>query len=86
MFRQTSFRNFFLLLASYIHVTNGFIHAPQELTITTRRFMGDHSSVSYFKVGDSVTVVDDVLKAGRNLRGLKGIVTETWEKCEVDPT
>eukprot|EP00956_Cyclotella_meneghiniana_P031067 scaffold80492_cov75-Cyclotella_meneghiniana.AAC.1 len=23
---------------------------------------------------------------GRNLKGLDGIVVETWEKCDVDPT
>jgi len=48
--------------------------------------MGDHSSATVFEVGDSVTVVEDVMKAGRNLRGLSGEVIETWEKCDVDPT
>lgn len=48
--------------------------------------MVDHSSVTSFSVGDTVTVIDDVLKAGKNLRGLSGTVIETWEKCDVDPT
>ena len=48
--------------------------------------MGDHSSATRFQIGDSVVVVDDVMKMGRNLKGLDGIVVETWEKCDVDPT
>jgi adenine/guanine phosphoribosyltransferase-like PRPP-binding protein len=48
--------------------------------------MGDHSSATVFQVGDTVVVVDDVMKMGRNLRGLTGTVVETWEKCDVDPT
>ena len=48
--------------------------------------MGDHSSATLFQVGDTVTVVEDVMKAGKNLKGLSGTVIETWEKCEVDPT
>ncbi|KAL7534086.1 hypothetical protein ACHAWF_004714 [Thalassiosira exigua] len=55
-------------------------------TSTTRLFMGDHSSATIFQVGDRVTVVEDVMKAGKNLKGLSGTVVETWEKCEVDPT
>ena len=31
-------------------------------------------------------VVDDVEKAGINLRGRVGTVKETWTKCKVDPT
>lgn len=48
--------------------------------------MKDHSTVNFFKVGDPVNVVDNVMKAGINLKGWSGIVIETWEKCEVDPT
>ena len=51
---------------------------------TTHLF--DHSSATIFQVGDAVTVTEDVMKAGRNLRGLSGEVVETWEKCDVDPT
>ncbi|KAL9187409.1 hypothetical protein ACHAXT_001512 [Thalassiosira profunda] len=58
---------------------------PREAD-ATRLFMGDHSSATRFNVGDAVTVVDDVMKAGKNLKGLSGTVIETWEKCEVDPT
>ena len=46
----------------------------------------DHSSVTSLSVGDTVTVIEDVQKAGKNLRGLSGTVIETWEKCDVDPT
>ena len=55
-------------------------------SFTSARFMGDHSSATRFQIGDSVIVVDDVMKMGRNLKGLDGIVVETWEKCDVDPT
>jgi len=48
--------------------------------------MRDRSSANWFNVGDSVRVVDDVMKAGTNLRGRVGTVIETWEKCDVDPT
>jgi hypothetical protein len=48
--------------------------------------VGDHSSATRFQIGDTVKVVEDVMKMGRNLKGLDGIVIETWEKCEVDPT
>eukprot|EP00571_Detonula_confervacea_P001947 CAMPEP_0172321412 /NCGR_PEP_ID=MMETSP1058-20130122/43306_1 /TAXON_ID=83371 /ORGANISM="Detonula confervacea, Strain CCMP 353" /LENGTH=140 /DNA_ID=CAMNT_0013036915 /DNA_START=237 /DNA_END=659 /DNA_ORIENTATION=- len=39
-----------------------------------------------FRIGDIVTVMEDVMKAGKNLNGLSGKVIETWEKCDVDPT
>ena len=48
--------------------------------------MGDHSSATLFRLGDVVIVTDDVMKAGKNLKGLSGEVIETWEKCDVDPT
>ena len=49
--------------------------------------MRDRSAVSYFKVGDTVLVIEDVYKnKNLNLNGYKGIVKETWEKCQVDPT
>eukprot|EP00585_Thalassiosira_rotula_P010323 CAMPEP_0196144278 /NCGR_PEP_ID=MMETSP0910-20130528/15717_1 /TAXON_ID=49265 /ORGANISM="Thalassiosira rotula, Strain GSO102" /LENGTH=233 /DNA_ID=CAMNT_0041405891 /DNA_START=35 /DNA_END=739 /DNA_ORIENTATION=+ len=53
---------------------------------TTRMFMGDHSMATLFQVGDTVKVIEDVMKAGKNLKGRTGIVIETWEKCDVDPT
>jgi hypothetical protein len=48
--------------------------------------MRDASCAYWFNVGDSVRVVDDVMKAGANLNGRTGTITETWEKCDVDPT
>ena len=48
--------------------------------------MRDTSSVYWFHAGDSVRVVDDVMKAGANLNGRTGTVIERWEKCDVDPT
>lgn len=48
--------------------------------------MRDASSANVFKVGDRVKVVDDVTKAGINLKGRVGTVKETWVKCDVDPT
>jgi hypothetical protein len=49
--------------------------------------MRDKSSSYWFHVGDTVRVVsDNVYKAGINLQGRVGIVKETWEKCDVDPT
>ena len=47
--------------------------------------MKDQSSANVFKAGDRVRVVQDVIKGGTNLRGWTGEVTETWEKCDVDP-
>lgn len=40
-------------------------------------FMGDHSAATLFEIGDTVTVVEDVIKAGRNLNGLSGTVIQT---------
>lgn len=48
--------------------------------------MRDSSAAYWFSVGDTVEVVEDVRKADKNLRGWKGRVVETWEKCDVDPT
>uniref|UniRef100_A0A7S2UIX4 Uncharacterized protein n=1 Tax=Attheya septentrionalis TaxID=420275 RepID=A0A7S2UIX4_9STRA len=48
--------------------------------------MRDRSSSYWFNVGESVRVVDDVMKAGSNLKGREGVVIQTWEKCDVDPT
>mmetsp|Transcript_6750 Transcript_6750/g.14755 ORF Transcript_6750/g.14755 Transcript_6750/m.14755 type:complete len:197 (-) Transcript_6750:46-636(-) len=48
--------------------------------------MRDASSANAFNIGDRVKVVDDVEKAGINLKGRVGIVKETWVKCDVDPT
>merc|ERR1719291_135559 len=51
----------------------------------TNIFM-DRSSANVFQLGDEVTVVEDVVKAGSSLKGMSGVVVETWEKCDVDPT
>jgi hypothetical protein len=48
--------------------------------------MRDHSASYWFQAGDAVKVVDDVVKAGSNLRERQGVVVQTWEKCDVDPT
>jgi hypothetical protein len=48
--------------------------------------MRDLSASYWFQVGDTVKVVDDVIKAGSNLRERQGVVVQTWEKCDVDPT
>lgn len=70
---------------SQTHVTNSnIIHHRHKLR--SPLFMADHSSVTSLSVGDTVTVIEDVLKAGKNLRGKSGTVIETWEKCDVDPT
>jgi len=78
------------LLLYAIGMSHGFISVTpvkRHYPITSSgRFMGDHSSATRFKVGDSVVVIDDVMKMGRNLKGLDGTVVETWEKCDVDPT
>lgn len=59
-------------------------HAPN--TSASLVVMKDKSSANVFSVGDRVRVVDDVEKAGINLRGRVGTVKETWTKCKVDPT
>ena len=48
--------------------------------------MRDASASYWFRIGDRVQVMDDVVKGGTNLRGICGTVVETWEKCDVDPT
>jgi hypothetical protein len=48
--------------------------------------MRDLSATYWFQIGEAVLVVGDVVKANHNLRGRQGVVTETWEKCDVDPT
>lgn len=48
--------------------------------------MRDLSSANVFQIGAKVKVVSSVIKAGVDLKGRIGIVQESWEKCEVDPT
>lgn len=49
--------------------------------------MRDTSASYWFQAGDAVRVSSDqVCKAGTNLHGRIGVVRETWEKCDVDPT
>lgn len=48
--------------------------------------MRDRSSSYWFSPGDRVEVIEEVTKAGYNLRGRVGVVAESWEKCDVDPT
>jgi hypothetical protein len=55
-------------------------------SLSTRFEMRDSSVAYWFSVGDAVLVVEDVIKAKKNLRGWNGRVVETWEKCDVDPT
>jgi len=52
----------------------------------SRLQMRDTSASYWFRLGNSVRVVDDVDKAGHNLKHRLGKVVETWEKCDVDPT
>ncbi|KAI2502470.1 hypothetical protein MHU86_11976 [Fragilaria crotonensis] len=48
--------------------------------------MRDRSSSYWFCPGDRVEVIEDVTKAACNLKGRVGIVVDSWEKCDVDPT
>lgn len=48
--------------------------------------MKDASSSYWFSAGDYVEVISHVTKSGIDLKGRRGQVVETWEKCEVDPT
>jgi hypothetical protein len=52
----------------------------------SRLILHDRSATAWFTTGDSVVVTEDVMKSGENIRGSRGRVIETWEKCEVDPT
>lgn len=52
----------------------------------SRLILHDRSATTWFTTGDSVLVTEDVMKNGENIRGSRGRVIETWEKCEVDPT
>ena len=48
--------------------------------------MRDTSASYWFRAGDAVRVCESVVKSGVDLRDRVGIVQETWEKCDVDPT
>ncbi len=48
--------------------------------------MRDRSASMAFRVGDRVRVTEDLVYRDMNLKHRRGIVVETWEKCEVDPT
>jgi hypothetical protein len=48
--------------------------------------MRDTSASYWFRAGDAVRVCEPVSKASVNLEGRVGVVLETWEKCDVDPT
>ncbi len=65
---------------------NGFNHASKTLGVRKSMQMRDMSSANVFNIGDKVKVVSSVLKAGVELKGKVGVVQETWEKCDVDPT
>lgn len=60
--------------------------APFSTSRASLLVMKDVSASTSLKIGDVVIVVDDVLKAGINLRGKQGVVVETWEKCAIDPS
>jgi len=53
--------------------------------------MRDGSTASvFFKVGDRVKIVKDVFVVNPegsriSTKGMEGIVSDIWEKCEVDP-
>lgn len=90
-----------LVVAACCHALS-FTHTQQRLAIVSRPTLGhgihqdtrtravvtmrDASSAYWFSTGDSVRVVDDVVKAGASLKARVGTVVETWEKCDVDPT
>ncbi|GAX16726.1 hypothetical protein FisN_21Hu168 [Fistulifera solaris] len=48
--------------------------------------MRDRSASMAFRVGDRVQVTEDLVYRDMKLKHRQGIVVETWEKCEVDPT
>ena len=75
-----------------LQLASCFLSSPQNYVTNkinrreiTHLFV-DHSSATVFQIGDTVTVIEDVMKAGKSLRGRSGEVIETWEKCDVDPT
>jgi hypothetical protein len=64
-------------------------HARRGLSVRhkpSKLILHDRSATTWFATGDSVVVTEDVMKNGENIRGSRGRVIETWEKCEVDPT
>ena len=83
-----------LLVVLYLSTPGAAAWAASTFTgrLSTRRqisaawTMRDASASYWFKVGDVVKVTDDVVKAGTSLKGWSGVVMETWEKCDVDPT
>lgn len=59
---------------------------PTQFKRHNTLIMRDASASYWFKVGDTVKVIDDVYKSQVNLKNRIGRVIETWEKCDVDPT
>lgn len=47
--------------------------------------MRDSSSVTWLRVGDRVRVNEAIVAKGLPLKGRVGVVSDAWEKCEVDP-
>ena len=58
-------------------------HRHHHQPSTSLLVMRDASASYWFTVGNTVRVVEDVDKAGVNLKGRTGKVVETWEKCDV---
>ena len=70
---------------SSFHGRDAAIERRSQITRSTIS-MRDRSSSYWFSPGDRVEVMEEVIKAGCNLKGRVGIVAESWEKCDVDPT
>ena len=65
------------------------LYTPKKMfckSSSSSMLMRDASSAYWFKAGDKVQVISSVFKSGNDLAGREGIVIETWEKCDVDPT
>lgn len=69
-------------------VSHGRHSAFERKKLVTRSLvtMRDRSSSYWFAPGDQVEVMENVVKASCNLQGRVGVVVESWEKCDVDPT
>lgn len=75
----------FITSSFAVHGRHTTVNRRSQYTKTTIS-MRDRSSSYWFSPGDRVEVIEDVTKAGYNLKGRVGVVAASWEKCDVDPT
>ncbi len=81
-----------ILLATNLFVVQAWQSSFTGVAMSRKKYwasswtMRDRSASMAFRVGDRVQVTEDLVYRDMKLKHRQGIVVETWEKCEVDPT